>query len=439
MTLVPNTKRTKLQIQVILLGILGALLCWFNIFGSLTPGEVQQSSKRFLPIGKSDNEDKKARCTNAEAELECLNVLGRNGTWVQDWDFAQRYGQYKLPRAVGMGPFVKRTRGKFKPSADAPFPWETSWKWVDHNSINQDTCQVDYTMDADKMCSVLGQLGVDRIFFLGDSLSESQYTSFLNSMGRDRLVNYTDHVKETPRINSRECTLLCKDKGFSVRTKSTKVGGGYPFAHSKIRINMTLSSKSREFLTSSPQRMLAILNIGAHYHEIKHFEEDLDTLFGWFDEFERPDDLIFFRSTPSGHKNCVPQIPRQFNFTSGIRTKPLQAYSNFKPDKTFDWNKFESYNMHTRNKLVDRRRERETRLSTNISAAADIRFLDVYNMTVLRHDGHTGGRDCLHYVEPGPIDWWNHLLYSHLQAIAAVEKSASATSSCRGGSIESDG
>ena len=46
-------------------------------------------------------------------------------------------------------------------------------------------------------------------------------------------------------------------------------------------------------------------------------------------------------------------------------------------------------------------------------AGALIELLDVYPMTVLRRDGHTGGidcadcgrDDCLHYSLPGPIDW----------------------------------
>ena len=46
-----------------------------------------------------------------------------------------------------------------------------------------------------------------------------------------------------------------------------------------------------------------------------------------------------------------------------------------------------------------------------------IHFLDIWNMTAMRRDGHTGG-DCLHFVSPGPVEWWNHLLYTFLRNLA---------------------
>eukprot|EP00957_Ditylum_brightwellii_P101745 7754110-Ditylum_brightwellii.AAC.1 len=61
-----------------------------------------------------------------------------------------------------------------------------------------------------------------------------------------------------------------------------------------------------------------------------------------------------------------------------------------------------------------------------------IELLDVYPMTVQRPDGHVSSgecedcpgitdRDCLHYFLPGPPDWWNHLLYSHLLELTLKE------------------
>ena len=39
-------------------------------------------------------------------------------------------------------------------------------------------------------------------------------------------------------------------------------------------------------------------------------------------------------------------------------------------------------------------------------------------MTVLRHDAHTAPADCLHFQMPGPVDWWNHLLFTYLQHLS---------------------
>ena len=49
--------------------------------------------------------------------------------------------------------------------------------------------------------------------------------------------------------------------------------------------------------------------------------------------------------------------------------------------------------------------------------------LDVYPMSILRRDGHVGGKDCrqcsvandcFYYSLPGPSDWWNHLMLSNI-------------------------
>ena len=43
--------------------------------------------------------------------------------------------------------------------------------------------------------------------------------------------------------------------------------------------------------------------------------------------------------------------------------------------------------------------------------------IDVYNMTALRSDGHVDG---LHYMLPGPVDWWNHLFFTYLKELRKV-------------------
>lgn len=40
------------------------------------------------------------------------------------------------------------------------------------------------------------------------------------------------------------------------------------------------------------------------------------------------------------------------------------------------------------------------------------KILDAYTPTTLRADSHIGGRDCLHYCLPGPVDHWITLLYN---------------------------
>lgn len=50
-----------------------------------------------------------------------------------------------------------------------------------------------------------------------------------------------------------------------------------------------------------------------------------------------------------------------------------------------------------------------------------VHLLDVFPMTALRRDGHTAiDGDCLHYVNPGPVDWWNRLWMAYLEELNDV-------------------
>ena len=73
--------------------------------------------------------DPKALCPT-----KCSKILGQNGTWIQDWNYSAMHGQYPS-RAVPNKPYGARTYGRFQPSDDAPFPWPTSFRWVDSNSL----------------------------------------------------------------------------------------------------------------------------------------------------------------------------------------------------------------------------------------------------------------------------------------------------------------
>ena len=66
----------------------------------------------------------------------------------------------------------------------------------------------------------------------------------------------------------------------------------------------------------------------------------------------------------------------------------------------FDWNLFEHYNAHAAKRL--------SKLNNNYNntnnSTIQMHLPDIYNMTILRQDGHTGGNDCVHYFDPGPIN-----------------------------------
>jgi hypothetical protein len=196
--------------------------------------------------------------------------------------------------------------GKFKPSELAPFRWESSWKWIDYSPNG---CQVDSTMSADDLCDVLSKLDVNRVLFIGNSLTNSQYLSLLNRIGSDRIKNVTK-LKHGLRAN-----LACRLQSIDLLMKME--GGGQAFPNS-YQSKYALSNMTRQFINGDPNRLLAVMNIGAHYHQMEHYKEDLDMLVQWLQEFNRPKNLYFFRTTVPGHDRCQPRSPRQFNWTQGV-------------------------------------------------------------------------------------------------------------------------
>jgi hypothetical protein len=166
-------------------------------------------------------------------------------------------------------------------------------------------------------------------------------------------------------------------------------------------------------------RIVTLINIGAHYHNFTFYQQDIEFLMQFLDGLQQrkrhKKDLYFFRTTVSGHNKCHPRRPNDSNIRrNGQRVVPLKSYPDVDrsgPDP-YDWFLFEEYNAH-----VQKRVAATTSGNENL-----LRILNVYNMTVLRRDGHWGGKDCLHY-RPGPQDWWNHLLFTHLSLLSQCSAS----------------
>jgi hypothetical protein len=149
------------------------------------------------------------------------------------------------------------------------------------------------------------------------SLAQSQYESLLNRLGIDRIKNKTS-VPLGLNAN-----LACRSR--NVELLGMREAGGQAFPHSE-RDRYFLSNTTREFINRNPDRLLAVMNIGAHYHNmLSHYKEDLDLLIQWFEEYNRPNDLYFFRTTVPGHGHCQTLNPRKFNWTKGVQEVPLKT------------------------------------------------------------------------------------------------------------------
>ena len=120
-----------------------------------------------------------------------------------------------------------------------------------------------------------------------------------------------------------------------------------------------------------------------------------------FSSIAHSKDIIVFRNTVPGHFQCfeLDEIgPIEITYSSFI-----ERYGK----TLFDWNLFADYNTIAKEMLEELR----------LQAPVTTHYLNVYNMTVLRADQHVAATDCLHYTAPGPIDFWNHLLFTNLDEL----------------------
>mmetsp|Transcript_10982 Transcript_10982/g.20656 ORF Transcript_10982/g.20656 Transcript_10982/m.20656 type:complete len:535 (-) Transcript_10982:32-1636(-) len=250
-----------------------------------------------------------------------------------------------------------------------------------------------------------------------------------------------------------------------------KESGGQAFPHSP-RTDFEFSMEFHYFLTVNPSpivseeeaveennnhetqsqnqirhhhKSLVIFNIGAHYHNTTWYEQDMLKLLGLLKDVGHPDDLYFFRTNVPGHVHCQPTSPQTFDWKRGTREIPHRDLDEFRNSLEkkgggggHDWEKFPMWNEISKDMIrqfnnVDKGVERDglwmgqtaelssgTMLSPS-SLPIVMHVLDVFDMTALRRDGHNALKgDCLHYVLPGPPDWWNHLLYSYLRELSGV-------------------
>lgn len=332
----------------------------------------------------------------------CLRKAGINGSWVQDFDFSRNHGQYDTPWVVPDGPYQRRTSGAFVPSEDAPFPWRTSWKWVDQE------CPVN-VMTYDGICNILKRLNIRHLLFYGDSLSRQHYNSFVNQMNS---TNFDKEKEKQVNAGVLTCQVLGDTVPYTIRIFHGIDKGGNAFPNSPRGVYRMENSTNNFIQEANMDRMLGVFNIGAHYHNWTHYMEDMDTMIGILKMANRTQDIYIYRSTSPGHADCLPRS-RKFDWKLGTRLKPLTKFSEYRSGHNYDYDRFEGYNNYTKHLVLKRNR---------MGLKPFLHYLDIFNMTALRSDAHPGPVDCLHFQQPGPVDWWNHLLYTYLKRMADHHK-----------------
>jgi len=300
----------------------------------------------------------------------------------------------------------------------------TQWVWQDDEEEN---CP--FTLfNLENLCHSLNSLNIKRLFFVGDSTTHMMYTELR------LLLNF----HETSQFHPQSFTMKCTNDsiGFSDKNESSflfevvfsrndhldrnldpnkfrRPNG--PLCGHKTYCWPWLDLYNKSGLSDheiSSYKTLLIVNIGVHYHDIYQYKNAADDFFdNTVPNYMQQNDIVLFRLSVPGHKDCTGQKVPFFNYSQYQGTKTTM----------YEWNLVEEFNDYIRSKVAAANAPNNT--ATNIS----IGLLDVFNMTILRRDGHS---DCLHYQMPGPSRWWVHLFASYLKDLENFEEEKKYSISC---------
>jgi hypothetical protein len=289
-------------------------------------------------------------------------------------------------------------------------------------------------------------LGLQRLFAMGDSLQYMAMISLSHLLGMERIKSLHRHL-QVP-LNARSIqTLTCSD-GYKIELAFYRSNHLWPIlagnvSDANIQDDRRKASKARiaqehdlkydkkpveYFICNAPLHALypdekgncpwvydylantapTLLwtGVGAHLHFGRIFLEGLNHFEGFLRQHQRPHDLVLLRTLHPGHSGCGDVMDPYRSF---------QSYLVQGQTKQYDWHKFAYYNQ-----MME---ERAWKISRDVEwkgAAIDIH--DIYWMTALRKDGHPSRKDCLHYLLPGPSDWWSHTLSSRLRDLADAKE-----------------
>jgi hypothetical protein len=357
-----------------------------------------------------------------------MKVRGVYGKWVQDYEYAAQV-QYIPILGFRQRQWHRKHMRKF---ANKTFLPQTTYAWKE---TKYPQCQMQ-VMTKDGFCSILKTLNITNVYMAGDSMMHEMWMSFIGLLGLEKDVEVGNTMKcpgnftfrlffdrtvlasiPPPPINSTvnidqwgQDSIKVVPSYGQVAISQCPVQPSLERAHIKRMRNYKHITNNgacpwvKEY-ESLEGRTLLVVNQGAAYHARETFNRMFDRVVEALDNVTKRNDIAFFRATSPAHHDCFndsryPKAPLA-NFDEYVSIAETSRYS---------WNLFRFYNEYAENRLKERERRKDV---------FPLRFMNIFNMTALRHDGHKAATDCLHYELPAAVDWWNHMLFTNLLDIAA--------------------
>jgi len=412
---------------VILLLFGGFLLLGGLQLSAMIDSSAMTASKK---IAASSNRTNNPTWTKKEEETHgerCVRLRGTSGHWYANDTFGR---ETFYPYGFRSNKWFRKTYSLNKSAVyeGNRYAWEDTS--LEESSSD---CQI-RPVNRNIFCDVAQALQIKRMLFVGDSLTGSQVGSLRGLIAmKDAVVKCSNSDSsgggDNPSFWHVEIVFQRENLGPNFRKSiisanrtdvkdRQQFGPEIPYCvdsnvpqpimtpgeycpWQKLYNNKTTTTEVADNDDVKTGRTLVVLNQGAHFHSMQTFRDSFDWFVELFNKIAIPRDIVVFRSTVPGHRECF--IGRNITVPEMTHEKFMELFAT----EMYDWNLFDSYNRYAKQKM-------ERDLSSKVTG----HYLNVYNMTVLRPDEHVAATDCLHYMHPGPIDYWNHLLFTNLADMA---------------------
>lgn len=333
-----------------------------------------------------------------------------------------------------------------------------AFKWVE---TAFPTCQMD-KLTLPGLCAAVETLGISRIFFLGDVLQGQMVLSLWTLLG---LSDYPGHKTMGAWNRVVDCP------------EPFNAGQSFEIAYARNddlddnqRIDVSPSHANypwiKDYLSGGEdpnKRTLLVASTGAYVQDYDRFRRSLDKFaHHTLDALKRPDDLVFYRTSAPGHRDCEEVNGAR----SGVLTEEafvrynnaaMEEFHNRELDKRggpefvqASWSAT-GLSQGPSGQGGEGQAQGGQQPEPTTTAKHGVQVLDVYHMTVRHPEGAPalpteGGRapddssapqekaqegatpgneykpkevhDCAHEYRPGPPDAWNHMLYTKLVDLA---------------------
>ena len=236
------------------------------------------------------------------------------------------------------------------------------------------------------------RLGNRTVLFVGDSLSYEQWESLVYLAGFSSAMIGRVEQRNMKTKRSRLASL-CGEPKPGPGASSAQYIRNDRLQESAQYIQEDGCSYCFPFWDAVAEFDVVVFNTGAHVQPMvaakQQFAAFVAALTAAYDGTEKK--TFVYRTTVPGHPGC--RLDRETNKTAGGQRPDVAKWPH-------GWEHIPPHNRFA----VDLLRRK----------APFVHILDAAIYSDSRPDRHNDRSDCLHYCQPGPVDWWNKVLLALL-------------------------